>query len=212
MRLHRYASARRRDPRLRHVLRVQRLYETRCSYGCPHGTAGAIPADPVGKAFELPYTISAGAAWKHGEQLTVGADYTMERWSGCRVPVLHSTVGSTEILVVTNQYINKHHISGGAEYMHNSVGRKYYERIRYRLGASYSTPYVKVNGANGPKEFSLNAGVALPLTTNTRSLINVSVQWLRRTPSVSNQITENYFVVHLGVTFNERWFEKWRFQ
>ena len=163
-------------------------------------------------AFELPYTIRAGASWQHGERLTIGADYTLERWNGCKVPVSHSTPTSTDIVLATDQYSNMQRAALGGDYIHNPLGRKYAERIHFRLGAYYSTPYMKVNGQNGPREYGITAGAALPLTTSTRSLINVAVEWKHRAPSVSSQITENYLMLHLGITFNEAWFMKWKFQ
>ena len=164
------------------------------------------------KAFDLPYTISAGASWKRNEQLTVGADYTIERWSGCRVPMSKSSDTGTDIVIATDQYSNRHHAAIGADYIHNPVGTKYRHRVHYRIGASYTTSYVKVNGKDGPKEYGVTLGAALPLTTNTRSLINVGVEWKHRAPSVSGQITENYLMLHLGITFSEAWFMKFKFQ
>ena len=165
----------------------------------------------VKKAFELPYTISAGASWKHKEQLTIAADYNLERWAGCKVPVSLATATENSIKIATDQYLNRHHITAGAEYINNPLG-KYRQRIYYRLGVSYATPYVKVNGHNGPNEYSIRAGVALPMTMRSKSLINASVEWLHRASNTSGLITENYLMLHLGVTFNERWFEKLRFQ
>jgi len=165
------------------------------------------------KAFGMPHTITAGAIWHYKGKLMIGADYAMEHWQGCKVPMSQATAGATSIRLATDQYSNRHRVAIGAEYIQNPEGRsKYAERIHYRMGASYSTPYVKVNNQDGPKEMRLTAGVALPLKTTARSLINVSAEWLRRSPSVSTQITENYIVLHLGVTFNEQWFTKWKFQ
>ena len=163
-------------------------------------------------AFELPFTISGGLSWRRGENLTIAADYTQERWEGCKVPISYSTATASSIKLATNQYLNRHRISAGAEYHINPLGRKYGELIRYRLGASYATPNIKVNGQNGPKEYGITAGVALPLTTRSKSLINVTAQWLCRKPSTEGQITENYLMLHLGITFNEAWFMKWKFQ
>ena len=173
---------------------------------------GDTLTNTASKAFDLPHSISIGASWKRNNRLTIGADYTLQRWSGCRVPMSESTATSSRILIATDQYQNMHKIAAGVEYHHNALGRKYRERIHYRIGGSYSTSYVKVNGYNGPKEYGLSAGVALPLTLRSNSLINVSAQWLRRSPSIATQITENYLMLHLGITFNESWFMKWRFQ
>ena len=163
-------------------------------------------------AFELPYTISGGASWQHKENLIIAADYTLERWDGCKVPVSQTTPTTSTINVATDQYLNRHRIALGAEYFINPLGRKYRELIRYRLGVSYATPNIKVNGQNGPAEYGITAGVALPLTTRSKSLINVTAEWMRRSPSTKGQITENYLMLHMGITFNEAWFLKWKFQ
>lgn len=164
----------------------------------------------VSKAFDLPLSVSAGATWQFRERLSIGADYTLQRWQGCRVPTLNKN--QTDIIIATDQYRNMHRVAIGAEYTHDPDGLKYTDHIRYRVGGSYSTPYVKVNNLNGPTELRLTAGVAVPVRASARSLINVSVEWLKRTPSAGYQIKENYFLVHLGVTFNEAWFMKRKFQ
>ncbi len=164
------------------------------------------------KAFDLPYTISAGAAWQHQGKLILAADYTFEKWDGCRIPVSRTTSTETEIEVRTDQYVNRHRVNVGAEYTPDPLSRRYTPKIKYRVGASFSTPYTKVNGVNGPQEYSATAGIALPLSNSGKSVLNVSVQWMRRAPRESGMISENYFMAHLGVTFNERWFMKWKFQ
>ena len=173
---------------------------------------GDTITNPASKAFDLPYTISAGASWKHNGQLTLGADYTLERWNGCKVPMSESTLEATTIAIATDQYMNRHRAAIGMDYIKDPLGTKYRHHIHYRAGASYSTSYVKVNGNDGPKEYGLTLGAALPLTTKTLSVVNVAVEWKHRAPSVSGQIKENYLMLHLGVTFNEAWFMKFRFQ
>jgi len=164
----------------------------------------------INKAFDLPYTFGGGLSWQHQGRIIVAADYFMEKWAGSKVPVA-STDATLDIS--TDEYLDRHRIVVGAEYTKNPLKPlRYGDRIQYKLGASYATPHVKVNGQDGPKEMSVSAGVGLPLTSSSRSTINVSLQWLKRSPSVSSMISENYFMVHLGVTFNERWFMKWKIQ
>ena len=38
--------------------------------------------------------------------------------------------------------------------------------------------------------------------------MNVSFQWVRQESKTF--ITENMFRINIGITFNERWFEKWK--
>ncbi|MDE5551288.1 MAG: hypothetical protein K2I99_08090, partial [Bacteroidaceae bacterium] len=68
----------------------------------------------------------------------------------------------------------------------------------------------KVNGQDGPKELSVSAGFGIPLANswNNRSVLNVSAQWVNM--SADNLIRENTFRINIGLTFNERWFAKWK--
>jgi hypothetical protein len=60
----------------------------------------------------------------------------------------------------------------------------------------------------------VSLGFGLPITNriNSRSTVNLGLQWLRRAPSSQNLVTENYIILNLGVTFNERWFMKFKIQ
>ena len=102
----------------------------------------------------------------------------------------------------------------GAEYRQDPTGtdKHYANKIKYRIGAQYTTPYTRVNGADGPTEYGVTAGVALPITQSGRSVVNVGMEWMRRKPSVGTQITENYLMLHLGVSFSENWFMKRKFR
>ena len=42
--------------------------------------------------------------------------------------------------------------------------------------------------------------------------MNLGAQWTHRAPSVDGMITENYFRLNIGVTFNDEWFKKWKFK
>ena len=100
--------------------------------------------------------------------------------------------------------------------------RPFKQRINYRVGAFYSTPYLNVNGQDGPKEFGLTAGVGIPITNgwanmNYRNIycptyVNVGVQWTHRSASATGFIRENIMMVNVGLTFNERWFMKRKFK
>ena len=104
-------------------------------------------------------------------------------------------------------------IAVGSQWTPNPFG-KYWERIQYRAGMNFSTPYLKVNGMDGPKEIRLGIGAGVPILNgiNSRSMVNVGLQWMRRSASGVGMIKEDYFVINLGVTFNERWFVKYKIE
>jgi hypothetical protein len=98
----------------------------------------------------------------------------------------------------------------GGDYCANERSHSFFGRMHYRAGFSYATPYIKVNDQNGPKEFSVSAGVGIPIVNsyNNRSMLNISAQWTNR--SASGLIKENSFRINVGLTFNERWFAKFK--
>lgn len=170
--------------------------------------------DARSNALEIPLTFGVGAAWQHKGRLTLAADYQQQRWEGCRVPVASTIDGIPQIDVRTDQYLIRHQVKVGAEYRQDPTGtdKHYANKIKYRIGAQYTTPYTRVNGADGPTEYGVTAGVALPITQSGRSVVNVGMEWMRRKPSVGTQITENYLMLHLGVSFSENWFMKRKFR
>ncbi len=158
-------------------------------------------------AFDLPYTFGVGATWRHKDKLLLGADAKYEKWADCNVPQTNTATGTLTYTPQTGSYKNRTKIAVGAQYTPNPMG-KFLQRTQYRVGANYSTPYLKVNGQDGSSEYGITAGVGLPI--NNRSMVNVNLQWLRRAPSAKNLITENYFMLNIGITFNEMWFMKFK--
>ena len=90
------------------------------------------------------------------------------------------------------------------------TSRHYLKRVHYRIGAGICTPYYKINGQDGPKDISVSLGLGLPIQNkyNSRSVVNISGQWVHS--SAKDFITENMFRINVGITFNERWFAKWK--
>lgn len=172
-------------------------------------TADTLVAE---NAFELPMTYSFGLAWEHAERFLIAADAHFEQWGKCTTPQFDNrsiTYAATE-----GSYMNRLRFNVGAEYVPGRYDRPYQRRINYRFGGFYSTPYLKVNGQNGPTEFGLTAGVGLPITNaiNNRSYVNVGLQWTHRSASATGFIRENIMQINIGITFNERWFMKWKFK
>ena len=164
--------------------------------------------------FDLPYTYGGGLAWQHRNTLLVAADYKFEQWGECRTPHSSTDGGELTYTGAKGDYKNRSRIAVGMQYTPDPTDRHYIKRVQYRVGANYSTPYLRVNGSDGPSDMTLSAGVGLPITNkiNNRSMVNVNLQWLRRKPASAGLITENYFMVNVGLTFNENWFMKFKIQ
>ncbi|MBR1933416.1 MAG: hypothetical protein IJ841_07000 [Prevotella sp.] len=162
----------------------------------------------VNDAFSLPMVYSAGLAWNHRNQLLVEADFSLRQWGSLDCPGVNAAGSYT---MQSGLLKDSYKLAAGLDYVPNAYSRRnFLQRVHYRLGAGYATPYYNINGKEGPKELSISAGFGIPLQNNwnNRSVLNVSAQWVHT--SATNMITENTFRLNLGITFNERWFAKWK--
>ena len=187
-----------------HNLHADAEYKT-SSTNSQTGVVTEPPALKVDNALSIPHTFGFGLSWKHADRLTVGADYTLQKWGSLDYPEINSTTGD---YVLKNGLLNdRSKITVGCEWVPNPLSMRFLNRVNYRIGASVATPYIKVNGQDGPKEYSVSAGFGIPVNKG-RSFFNLSGQWVHA--SSSGLITENTFRINVGITFNERWFMKWK--
>ena len=142
----------------------------------------------------------------------MGADYTLQKWSSVSFPQYSVVNNVPKYGVSSTAFSDRHKVTVGGEFCPNETGRKFFQRIHYRMGASYATSYLKIGGMDGPKEYSVSAGFGIPVvnTYNNRSLLNISAQWVRQDTKMF--ITENSFRINICLTFNERWFAKWKME
>ena len=156
---------------------------------------------------ELPTTYGFGLAYQHDQKLRIGADFQMQKWGKIDFPAFEKDTYQLKSGLLKDSY----KLNVGAEFIPNPRStRSLLHHVRYRIGAGYSTPYYYINGQDGPKELHLSLGLGIPIMNsyNNRSLLNISAQWQHR--SADNLITENTFRLNIGLTFNERWFAKWK--
>ena len=153
--------------------------------------------DSIQNAFSLPHTFGVGATYVYNNRLTVGLDYTLQKWADIK---FFNQQGA---------FNDRKKISFGAEFVPNPTRRGYLNRIKYRIGAYYSDPYAKVNGNEGAREYGASFGFGFPIFRN-KSILNISGQYIKVSPKFKGMLEENYLKVNIGLTFNERWFMKWR--
>ena len=151
-------------------------------------------------AYELPHTFGAGLVYNKAGNFTLGVDYELQKWSK---------------LIYNGQkgwYNDSERFAVGLEFIPKTITKKFLERVKYRLGAYYKTPYMKIaTGEKAPKEYGICAGLGFPINLyQRRSVISVTGQYVRLESSTPSLLSENRFVLKLGMTFNEHWFMKWK--
>ena len=171
--------------------------------------------DTIRNAFELPQKIGVGVTYVYDNRLTLGLDYTLQQWSGMKFPHFQANPNSpTDAASSENDYEqwkfkDLSRISFGAEYVPNPVGRGFFQRMHYRVGAYYTAPYIQVKNSD-MREFGVEGGVAIPIINhyNDRSLLSITAQYINVSPKAGSLIKENYLRINIGFTFNEDWFRK----
>lgn len=146
--------------------------------------------------FELPSKFGIGGSLQT-EKILVGFDYFYQDWSES------SFFGTQDSLANSNRF------SLGFEYTPNVRSPKYIKNINYRLGLYYSDTYLKINN-NQLKEYGASMGLGLPLR-NSRSVLNLAFQYIRRGNTENNLIQEDYFIFTLNLTMHDLWFIKRKF-
>lgn len=166
--------------------------------------------------FQLPHTFGAGLTWTYNKSLRVGVDYTFQKWSNVTYPHLSKDPETQEFSYKGTKglFTDMHKVSFGVEYVPDAEGLKWRKRVRYRAGFAYTSPYAKIDGKDGPQDFLASLGVSLPIINmhNNRTFVNLSAQYEHVKPKFAGMITENYIRLCIGISFNERWFMKWKAQ
>ena len=164
----------------------------------------------VKDGLKIPSVLGVGLMWNHQEQLKIGLDYQWQKWADIDFPQYSLRNNVPEYSLVKGLFTDMHKMTFGGEYCKNERSRNFFGRIHYRGGISYATPYLKINGKEGPKAMSVSAGFGIPITNNynNRSMLNISGQWVNQ--SADGFIKENSFRINVGFTFNERWFAKFK--
>ncbi len=179
-------------------------YNTSTQYGTDTTTF------TINNALELPTMYGAGFMWNHQNRVKVGFDYTAQNWSSIDYPTFVMNGSESQYVLKSGVYKNRQKYNLGVDFVPNERKRQLYNRIHYRMGVSYATPYITVNGNDGPKEISASLGFGIPITNgyNNRSQLNISGQFVHN--AATGLIKENIFKINVGFTFNERWFMKWK--
>lgn len=160
-------------------------------------TVSSVVRRDTVSSFALPNSFGAGLAYVYDNRLTVGFDYSLQKWS------------NVAYMSNSDYYNDRSKYSLGLEYIPSLIKKNYFSRVKYRLGVYYSQPYYKIGSTSGFKEYGVSGGFALPVFSS-KSLLSISAQYVKVTPKSKMMLDENYLKLSIGLTFNERWFMKWK--
>lgn len=170
------------------------LYKLNCEYGeIESSLLDSVYYSPNDKDFhsELPMQYGVGASYIWDKRLTLAFDYSQQCFE--KVRYMKEQVGYLQ---------NRNKYAFGAEYRHNPIGRRYVERMCWRLGASMADSYVRTMKA---KDLSVSMGIGFPLR-NAGTVFNATLEYTHR--GDKSTMEENNLRLILNASIAENWFFK----
>jgi long-subunit fatty acid transport protein len=152
------------------------------------------------REMHLPPSLTFGVALARGSRWSVGTEIALQDWSSFK-----AFDAEDEGLQQSFRW------SLGGEITPNPVAiENYLKRITYRLGVTYEkTPYMAPFENPSPVyDYGATFGLSLPAG---RSSVDLAFKYGQRGDKAKHELEESYFRVYLGLTFNDQWFIKRKF-
>lgn len=142
----------------------------------------------------IPLSYGIGLAFESKGSWIILADYHLRKWEVDEFsPNVQAANGHLFHLAYENL----------AEY--TGIG-SYVSRLGYRFGVHYNSSILQIDGNDIP-EYGISFGTSLPLRKSFSVLV-FGVSLGQRGTEKNNLIKENFINLHLGVTINDKWFIK----
>jgi hypothetical protein len=153
----------------------------------------------TGGNISIPQTLTIGASLSKGSQWSVAGEFFVQDWSKFK------SISQEDESNLEKSW----RASLGGEFTPNTNAfDNYFKRITYRVGLSYEkTPFIDTNDKQ-LKDIGINFGFSLPAG---RSSLDWAFRMGKRGDKSENVLEETYFKVYFGITFNDQWFIRRRF-
>lgn len=173
-------------------------YQFNYKYLSSIGTITDTAIQETGKkgTIALPASYSVGVQLYSADKWLVGVDIATADWSQYR------SFGATDS-VADRTY----KIAIGGEYTPNAGSiYKYLNRVTYRLGFYYGKDYVELRNTS-LNYYAITAGASLPFRRFS-DRVHLGMEIGKRGVQSNGLIQENFFKFSVGMSLNDRWFVK----
>jgi hypothetical protein len=146
---------------------------------------------------KIPSVLTAGVSISKGSKWSAGMEFTVQDWSQFE-----------NIEIENNQNFSKSwRFAAGGDITPDQLAESIFKRITYRAGLFYEKSPFLVNN-NDLLDFGINFGLAVPAG---RSSVDLAFSTGKRGDRSKNVLEETYFKVYFGLTFNDQWFVRRKF-
>lgn len=163
-------------------------------------TGGSVDGDTLftvkGQTY-IPPAFTGGISLSRGTRWSIGTEFSYQDWSSFK-----SINQEVETLGTSMRF------ALGGEITPDQVSEKFLKRMIYRAGVSFEQYPYKANN-NAVNDLGINFGFSMPAG---RSSVDMAFRYGKRGTLSDNTLQENYFKVFFGISFNDQWFIKRRFE
>lgn len=138
-------------------------------------------------------TYGVGFAYERINKWMMALDFTLMSWNDQNVQ---------EAQFQTSSRIN----FGFEKYTDPAAFGSYLKQMGYRAGINYNSSLLTINNED-IEEFGISFGIALPMRKSF-STLNLGIELGRRGKDETELIQEEFFNLQFGVTINDKWFIK----
>lgn len=146
----------------------------------------------------LPLSLGFGVQVAKDEQWMVQSDFRYTEWS-----TYESFKGADSLK-------NTFRVALGGQYVRDPRGTNFGQRVQYRAGVYYGTSFLNIRN-NTLTDQGVSIGFGLPIRKSFQSMLNITIEAGQMGTLNDNLIRERYIRAVIGLTFNEVWFQKRRF-
>jgi hypothetical protein len=157
--------------------------------------------DVANTTLTIPSKLAVGFGVGQNKKWMLGTEITFQK---------SSAMGNRFNDINDVNYENSTRFSLGGFYIPNyNSFSKYYEKIIYRAGLRYENTGLIVN-TTSIKDYAITGGLGLPLI-GVFSNINIGIEYGQRGTTSAGLVQENYTNITIGLSLNDKWFQKRRF-
>ncbi len=145
----------------------------------------------------IPSSITAGVSLSKGTKWVLGSEFTYQDWSS------YKTSEST-----SDKLNQSWRVALGGEFTPDPLAMQgFLKRVTYRLGVSTEQCPILINNKK-VMDSGINFGFSFP---TGRSSLDLAFKFGKRGNKAESILEETYFKVFFGITFNDQWFIRRRF-
>lgn len=159
-------------------------------------TDTAINTTEVKGKITMPMSYSVGAQLFGSDQWAAGVDFSSTQWSEYR------NYGESDSVAASS-----YRLGVGGEFTPNATSMyNYFQRVTYRLGFYYGLDYVRLRNTD-ITYYAVTAGASFPYKRSP-DRVHLAMELGRRGTQSNALIQENFFRFAVGISLNDRWFVK----